>query len=350
MRIVVSALLLLSLWSCQTTTPDPLCQNVPLPDASDVPAGQGAIQILASTEETFYVFDQVGKQVASAGTNRSAAVKPGDYVVKINKSSRSVSVSARRLTKCSTGGVLVSGTTDETYYVFDTANTQLSYAGIAKALALFPGSYQVRMNKTTASVDIRPGATVELKAGTLSVPGTTEETFYVNDSLGTQLSYSRVGKPLSLLAGSYKVTLNKTEGPAQIRPGQTTEIPSGTLLLRGTTDETYYVFNNAGTQLSYAKLSTPLSLLPGTYTLKVNKTSTPISVEAGKTSEYQTGTLTVKGTGDNTYYVLDTQGTQLSYNKLNQPLSLLAGNYTVKLGKETRPVAIAAGGAMILNW
>ena len=76
----------------------------------------------------------------------------------------------------------------------------------------------------------------------------------------------------------------------------------------------------------------------------------PVTVEAGRNNEYPTGTVTVKRSGDDYYYVVDGNGTELGYNKLNQPLSFPAGQYSVRVGKDLRPITITAGQATVVNW
>ena len=122
------------------------------------------------------------------------------------------------------------------------------------------------------------------------------------------------------------------------------------MLLRGTTDEYYYVLDTAGTELAHNKLNNPLSLVEGSYSLKVNNKTMPAKVEPSKTNEYQTATLTVKGGPDAYYYVLDTNGTELAHAKMNQSLAVPEGSYSVKVGKDTRPVKLAAAKETVVNW
>ena len=122
------------------------------------------------------------------------------------------------------------------------------------------------------------------------------------------------------------------------------------MVVQGTTDEYYYVFDTVGNQLAYNKLGRPLSFMPGSYSAKVNNAAMPVTVDAGRTNEYQTGALTVKGSGGDYYYVLDPNGTQLGYKKLNEPMSLVAGKYSVKVGQQTRPAEVTAGQATAVNW
>jgi hypothetical protein len=120
--------------------------------------------------------------------------------------------------------------------------------------------------------------------------------------------------------------------------------------LHGTTDEYYYVFSATGNELAHNKLEGPLSFVEGDYTVKVNNTAMPVKVEAAKTNEYPTATLSVKGAGDQYYYVLDRNGTELGHNKLNSPLAFAEGPYSVKVANETRPVTLTAAKITILNW
>src|SRR5207244_12567209 len=97
----------------------------------------------------------------------------------------------------------------------------------------------------------------------------TDEYYYVFDSAGSQLASSHLGKPLGLFAGMYTVKLNNSESKAEVG-AETSNIPAGTLVLEGSTDEYYYVFNAAGTQLACSHLGRPLALFPGSYHVKLN--------------------------------------------------------------------------------
>jgi len=341
----------LSIAGCKKAPPpDGVCSYDPLPSTAEVPSGQGGLQVMAATDAYFYAFDSAGKQIAYQGANRLLALKPGDYQIKINNSRHPVSVQSKTLAKCSCGTVLGSGKTDEYYYIFDGAGAQLAYEKLGKALSLFPGKYQARLNNTSMPVDVSPNATTELKSGLLNVLGSTDEYYYVFNSAGTQLAYNKLGKALSLFAGSYTAKVNNSSAPVTIAAAGATELPAGAAVVQGTTDEYYYVFNAMGTQLGYNKLGKALSFVEGAYTAKVNNVAIPVRVDASRTNEYQTGTLTVKGSGSDYYYVFDGNGTQLGYNKLNQPLSFPAGSYSVKVGSNTRPARVTAGQAVAVNW
>lgn len=97
------------------------------------------------------------------------------------------------------------------------------------------------------------------------------------------------------------------------------------------------------------RLGQSLSFFPGAYSVQVNKATMPATVEAGRTNGFQTGTLTVKGNGKEYYFVLDPNGTQLGSNQINKPLSLPSGKYSVRVGKDVRPLAISASQATVIK-
>lgn len=274
--------------SCGKAPEDPLCQFTPLPASSGVPDGQGAVRISAPTDEYFYLADTRKNDIAHAHLGMAAAVRPGAYDVRLNGSHHLVQVRKNLLTGCAAGTLLARGTTDEYDYVSDSTGTEIAHQHLGSSLALFPGMYTVRVNNTTAPVSVAAGAPAELK--------------------------------------------------------------TGVLLVRGTTDEYYYVSNSAGTEIAHQHLNSPLALFPGAYTAKINHAEIPAKVDADATSEYQTATLTVNGTADAYYYVRDHNGTELGRAHLNAALSLPGGSYSVKLGTETRPVELTASQASVVSW
>ena len=392
--------------------PDGVCSYEPLPAGEQVPSSQVGIQVLASTDTYFAVRDTTGKQTASGHVNAITAVPPGDYQVVLNNSTHSTSGQSKMLTKCTTGAVLVDGKTDEYYAVLDQTKRQLASAHVASALSLFPGSYTVRLNNVDVAANLQAGAILELKTGMLNVDVGTDEYYAVLDGTTRQLASSHVGRGLGLFAGSYVVRINNSDAKADVRTGESTNVPAGTLVVRGSTDEYYAVMNNAAVQLASAHLEKPLAFIPGTYNVKVNNTTTPatvvagvttevktgavvlqgstdeyyaiidsagtqlasahlghglsllpggyraklnnvamtVQVDAGHSGEYQSGSLSVKTAGSDYYAVLDASGTQLASKQVNQPVSVPAGKYSVRLGNNIRPATVAAGQSVVLNW
>ena len=346
-----AAFIVVAACACKKAPPgDNVCIYEPLPATAEVKAGQGAVMTRAATDTYFYALDEAGKQIGSAHVNGILALQPGDYRVKVNNSVHPAAVTAKTLTTCSTGGVLVSGKTDEYYYVLDNAGTQLASAHVGAALSLFPGNYQIRLNNSTNPAAIPAGAIFELKPGTINVEASTDEYYYVFNTAGTQIASSHLGKPLGLFAASYTVKINNSVSKADVRAGEATNIPAGTLVVQGSTDEYYYVFDKSGTQLASAHLGRPLSLVPGDYIAKLNNAPMPVQSEAGRANEYLTGTVTVRSSGSGYYYALDLNGTQLGSKQLGAPMSLPAGKYSVKVGNDARSVEVTNGQAAVINW
>ena len=58
----------------------------------------------------------------------------------------------------------------------------------------------------------------------------------------------------------------------------------------------------------------------------------------------------VKSGGSDYYAVLDPAGTQLASKQVNQPVSLAAGKYSIKVGNNTRTATVMAGQNVVVNW
>ena len=183
-----------------------------------------------------------------------------------------------------------------------------------------------------------------------SVHGSTDEYYAVLNNAGVQLASAHLEKPLAFVPGTYNVKVNNTTTPATMVSGVTTEVKTGAVVLQGSTDEYYAIVDSAGTQLASAHLGHALSLVPGAYRAKLNNIAMTVQVDAGHSGEYQSGSLTVKTASSDYYAVLDASGTQLASKQVNQPVSLPAGKYSVRLGNNIRPATVTAGQSVVLNW
>ncbi len=323
--------------------PDAICNYEPLPTSAQVVSGQGGIQVLASTDAYFAVRDGTKKQIASGHVNAITAVPSGHYQVVLNNSAHATSVQSKMMTKCTTGAVLVDGRTDEYYAALDPAAHQLASAHVGSALSLFPGDYTVRLNNSDSAAHVRAGAMLELKPGTVNVDVGTDEYYAILDSTSRQLASSHVGRRLGLFAGGYTVRINNSDAHADVNAGESTNVPAGSLAVHGSTDEYYAVLNNAGVQLASAHLEKPLAFVPGTYNVKVNDTTTPATIAPGVTTEIKTGAVVLQGSTDEYYAIVDSAGTQLASAHLGHPLSLLPDAYRAKLNNIFLPVKVDAG-------
>jgi hypothetical protein len=231
----------------------------------------------------------------------------------------------------------------------DSTNTQLGYETLGKPMSFFPGAFNVKVNNTELPVMVRLKELSEVRTGTLIVHGSTSEYYYVLDDMNKQLNYNTLEKPLAFLPGTYDLKVNNTSMRTDVIAGKVTEVRTGSILVKGLTDEYYYVTDTIGNALNYQTLNKSLSFFPGSFHIKVNNTLMVGRVSEGQTSEFGTGSLMLTGGGTQYYYVLDQTGNQLNYNSLNKSLSFFPSEYIIKLGSSTRKASVTAGQLTSVN-
>lgn len=323
--------------------PDAVCTYEPLPATARVVSGRGEIEAQASTDEYFIIRDASGKQITNVHVNATASLPPGDYQIVLNNSTHTTSVQPKVLTKCQAGALLVHGNTDEYYAVLDNAAHQIASAHMGAGLSIFPGNYRVRVNNSDAAAEVQARATVELNPGSVNVNAHTDEYYAVLDPANRQLASSHVGRALGFFAGAYTLRINNTDAHVNVRAGELSAGSAGTLTVHGTTDEYYAVLNSAGTQLASTHLERPLALVPGTYSVKVNNTKMQATIHEDAITEIKTGSVLLQGTTDEYYTVLDSAGTQLASTHLGRGLSFMPGKYQAKLNNARLAVQVNAG-------
>ncbi|HEY9489277.1 MAG TPA: hypothetical protein VIQ51_13125 [Chryseosolibacter sp.] len=311
--------------------------------------GQGALQVEGSTAAYFYVVDKDGKPAGSQALNKILTLDPGTYTVRVNNSSHIIEIRADELAKCSTGTLIISGNTFEKYQVMDSTGMRLAYETLGKSMSLFPGIFKIQVNDTEITAQVKLKEITEIRTGTILVRGTTGEYYYVLDNENKQLNYSTMEKPLAFFPGVYVVKVNNTSREAEVFPGNVAELATGNILVKGLTEEYYYVTDSVGNALNYQTLNKSLAFFPGDYHIKVNNTPVLGKVSAGQTAEFMTGSLMLTGGGSEYYYVLDETGNQLNYNSLNKSLSFFPSDYTVRLGSSTLKATVIGGELTSIN-
>lgn len=335
---LLGSLGLLSL-SCQKEVADPVCQYTE--------SEKTGVQVNGATPSTYYyLMDLNGQQLAYAHLNDALLQEAGNYQLKVNNSLHPVTLKEGMLCKCTTASV---STHSEAYltdyfYLLDTLGNQLAYAHLNEVLVLFPGRYTLKINNSQTAVSLELKQAMVINTAMLQIEGTTDAYYYVLDAAGQQLHYNKLQNTTPLLAGSYRVKLNNTVVPVTLESGNLTTLTSGTLLVRGTTDEYYYVFDNSGTQLHYQKLNQPSSFFSGHYMAKVNNSILETELSERLEQTLETGTVVATGLATGGYfYVLDKNNQQLAYGKSNQPLSFFAGEYSVRVNDITHKVTLENG-------
>ena len=301
------------------------------------------LQVDGGTSTYYYVLDQAGTQVKYQHLNKPVVLDPGKYQVKINNTFHAVMVTEGHLAKCLSGTLMVSGQTADNYYVTDSTGQTIANEKLGRSLSVFPGKFKIKVNDTELPVAVKANEMTEIRTGSLVAQGMTGEHFYVLDAAKQQLNFSPLGKPLAFLPGSYEVRVNNTSRTAEVFAGRTTRLGTGSLVVNGLTDELYYVADTLGHALNFQKLNNPVAVFPGAYSVQLNNTRITGEVTAGQITEFTTGCLTLTGPGDDYYYVFDDTGKPLKHSSLNRWLSFFPSDYTVKLGASMRKATIIAG-------
>ncbi len=308
----------------------------------------GSISVSGTGEDTYEVFDSTGTGtlMASAETNEDIMLSPGDYTVFLNESVQTVTVQAGKKEILTAGVVSVAGIGDDKYYVYDETGTgdYLAYAKLNEEIELFPDIYVLGLNNSRQSVAVEAGEKSVPVPGSVIVSGTGQDLFYVyNDDLsGDSLAYAKTNQDINLFPGDYIASINDTTETATVKAGEKTILTAGTVSVSGTGADDFYIHDTFGKQLDYTDINKEIEVFSGDYTVSVNKTVHPATVESGQKTVLTAGSISVSGTGTDDFYVYDTAGTQLDYTDTNKVIEVFAGTYTVSLN-DTRQTATVQG-------
>ncbi len=314
---------------------------------------KGSLLVSGTGKEGYSVFDGIGKNriTHEQPTNSATELAPGTYTVLVNASRQRVTVTPEQQTVVQAGTLLVSGTGKEGYSVFDEiGRDRLTHERPTNSVTeLLPGAYTVIVNASRQRVEVKAGEQTVVQAGTLVVSGTGKEGYSVFDEIGRdRLTHERPTNSVTeLLPGTYTVIVNASRQRVEVAAGKQAVVQAGTLLVSGTGNEGYSVFDELGRdRLTHERPTNAVTeLLPGTYTVIVNASRQRVDVSAGKQAVVQAGSLIVSGTGTEGYSVFDELGRdRLTHERpLNAVTELLPGAYVVKVGQRSFPVTVKAG-------
>ncbi|MDM8550521.1 hypothetical protein QUF72_10600 [Desulfobacterales bacterium HSG2] len=249
-------------------------------------------------------------------------------------------------------------TGNSTYHVYDPDGKKLSYASTNKEIELFPGTYTLSLHDTVRTAEVRAGEKTTLAAGTVTVSGTGSSTYYVYDSTGVRdsLESAKTNEEVELFPGAYTLRLNDTERTTNVQAGEKTTLAAGTVTVSGTGNTTYYVYDSTGVgdSLESAKTNEEVELFPGAYTVWLNNTEGTADVQAGKKAALAAGSVTISRSagGYAYYYVHALDGNQLysSYSSSRKNIEFFPGSYTVTVGDNSQTVVVQAGEDMLVNF
>lgn len=203
--------------------PDPYCSSAPLPADLKVQSGQGALQVDGTTAVQFLVFDLARKPVDNKLLGRTVAVGPGKYRVTVNNTAHTVTVEGGKLTRCATGTLLVTGATDDTWFVQEPSGAAVEQTRLGRSLSLWPGTFRVKVNNTVITAEVKLNQVTELKTGSLVVEGSGVG-YHVTDKAGASLEHKAMDRALSLFPGEYNVEVGENTRAAKVAAGQETRL------------------------------------------------------------------------------------------------------------------------------
>jgi hypothetical protein len=218
--------------------------------------------------------------------------------------------------------------------------------------AVAPGRYDLLVDTLPwtlyQSLTLPEGSTtiVRIVLGAISVltpDGHSTSADFYDAASGERLGYWGHEGPTALVPGAYFVMVdNSTSDPLRVQAGETTELVLGSISVL-TPDGKFTAgdfYDSTNKRLGYWGHDGPVALVPGTYTAKVNSsTSAPIRLESGGSEELLLGAVRVDGG----FEVWDASGTRLGYYA--DTLLLVPGTYQAKLadGRTIESIAVKAG-------
>jgi len=237
----------------------------------------------------------------------------------------------------------VQGIGQDLFYVYNTDGKQLDYERTNTVVELFPGTYTVSLNGSTQTVAVQAGQKIALAAGTVTATGIGQDLFYVYNTDGKQLDYERTNNVVELFPGTYTVSLNSSTQTAAVQAGQKTALAAGTVTATGIGQDLFYVYNTDGKQLDYERTNNVVELFPGTYTVSLNGSTQTAAVQAGQKTALIAGIIKITGNGQDLFYVYNTAGKQLDYERTNGVVEIFPGIYSVKLNNTSQTYTVQAG-------
>ena len=170
------------------------------------------------------------------------------------------------------------------------------------------------------------------------------------------------GRHLAVGLGTGVVYVLRLAEPPAVKDEETVPYNSkthGNLRVKGDTGDWFQVQRggkNAGPPTP-PRLNSAVELPPGKYDVLVNRTKRTVTIQVGKETVLQTGTLVVEGKGASWYAPYEGKERRVATNPpaLNSPVALFPGTYSVvvRVGQQDRKLAddvrVTAGQKTVLK-
>jgi len=187
---------------------------------------KGSVLVSGLGVDLFEVFAADGEtKVGFTRTNQPLEVPAGSYVVVLNGSRGTASVSSGERTFVSSGAVFVGGTGVNLYEIYGGDGEKLQFKSTGQMTELLPGTYEVALHGIRQSVEVEAGGQTELATGRLTVAGDGGKLYEVYDSEGTRkLDFTSTGREIELFPGAYLVRSAAGQQQATVVAGQLTTV------------------------------------------------------------------------------------------------------------------------------
>jgi len=197
-------------------------QRITVSEGQNATVAAGGAMVAGSGKARYYVHDVSGKILVGEQTNAAVELLPGNYTVELNGTTQRITVSEGQNATVAAGGAMVAGSGTGRYYVHDVSGKILVGEQTNAAVELLPGNYIVELNGTTQSITVSEGQNATVAAGGATVAGSGTGRYYVHDVAGKILIGGQTNAAVELLPGNYTVELNGTTQRFPIRAGEQT--------------------------------------------------------------------------------------------------------------------------------
>ena len=307
----------------------------------------GMLVVSGGGDDSCTVYNADGDRLSENDTGEEVFLPPGAYMIKLNNVGQEVTISAGQKQTLGTGSLFVMGSGNSEYIVYGTPEDELNYVKkkTNQVVELLSGTYTVKLNKASTSVAIGDGGFVVLATGMIGVVGTGNDSYIAHDSNGNRTDGVKTNELMELLPGAYDVNLNNTVRSVSVQNSSVTIFKAGTISVSGTGNDTYSVYDAAQEEkLGSAATNDEIEMFPGTYVVELNKTTLTGRVEEVQAEVLAAGVLTVSGTGTHNYEVYDAAGEdQYGSAKTGEEIELFPDAYLVTLNGITRAATVQAG-------
>ena len=166
------------------------------------------------------------KRLNFKSTGQITELLPGTYQVALNDIWKRIDVKANQQTVVESGSLVVSGSGTDLYYVYDAdGQKRLNFKSTGRITELLPGTYQVELNDIWKRIDVKANQQTVVESGSLVVSGSGADLYYVYDADGQKrLNFKSTGRITELLPGTYQVELNETRVTIQIKAKERTTL------------------------------------------------------------------------------------------------------------------------------